>query len=263
MFPELTGAAGTALALPEGFDWQHWADRWERMQGRYLVRRAERFETVVRTVRDTVAPVSCIVDLGCGPGSLMLPLLEAFPRAEAWGIDFDPAMLLLAGERLSHLGGRVHLVQADLSTSSWEGDLPPAVDAVVSATALHWLAQDRLATLYRQVARRLRPGGMFLNADHVGSDDPAIQKGREQRRARMRAGVAEAGDWDGFWGAYLRALGAAPREVGGWESGVEAGMPLTWHLDVLRACGFRAVDCFWRCDCDAIYGGVAGSDLVS
>jgi hypothetical protein len=77
----------------------------------------------------------------------------------------------------------------------------------------------------------------------------------------MRAGGAEADDWDGFWDAYLHALGAAPRKAGGWEGGVEVGLPLAWHLDVLRACGFRAVDCFWRCDCDAIYGGVAGSDV--
>jgi hypothetical protein len=48
------------------------------------------------------------------------------------------------------------------------------------------------------------------------------------------------------------------RLLGDWEGGIEDGLPLAWHLDALRASGFRSVDCFWRCDCDAIYGGIKG-----
>jgi hypothetical protein len=67
-------------------------------------------------------------------------------------------------------------------------------------------------------------------------------------------------DWDSFWTAYTAALGldaaeADARVLGGWDGGVEEGLPLAWHLDALREAGFGAVDCFWRCDCDAIYGG--------
>ena len=37
----------------------------------------------------------------------------------------------------------------------------------VPATALHWLEPDALAALYRTLAARLRPGGVFVNADHM------------------------------------------------------------------------------------------------
>ena len=43
--------------------------------------------------------------------------------------------------------------------------------------------------------------------------------------------------------------------TGPWE-GSEEGLPLEWHFEKLGASGFEAVDCFWRCDCDAIYGGI-------
>ncbi|WP_366521110.1 class I SAM-dependent methyltransferase [Lapillicoccus sp.] len=40
-------------------------------------------------------------------------------------------------------------------------------DAVLSSTALHWLPAEALSGLYRDLAQLLRPGGVFLNADHL------------------------------------------------------------------------------------------------
>lgn len=61
------------------------------MQERYLVERAERFETIVRLIRETQHSLEAVLDLGCGTGSLMSSVLEAFPEASVTGIDFDPA----------------------------------------------------------------------------------------------------------------------------------------------------------------------------
>ena len=300
----ITKNVGT-LTLPPGFDWQRWVERWDRMQARYLVKREERFALLARLVRGEAThregkgPSAQVVDLGCGPGSLMEVMLDAMPRAEVWGIDFDPAALLLAWARLARYGERAHLALADLRSPTWTdglrtlGRLPRGVDAVVSATALHWLKPGPLATLYGQIAALLRPGGLFLNADHVGSDYPPLQAAWERHRAEMRAaqhdgrndevdrnpvadknpvgaslGSADPADansgspepWDEFWTAYTAALGLdaaeeGARVLGGWDGGVEQGLSLAWHLDALREAGFGAVDCFWRCDCDAIYGG--------
>jgi SAM-dependent methyltransferase len=265
-------------SLPRGFDWQPWVERWDRMQARYLVKREERFALLARIVRECVGLSAQVVDLGCGPGSLMEVMLDAMPRAEVWGIDFDPAALLLARARLARYGERAHLALADLRSPTWTDDLralvrlPREVDVVVSATALHWLKPGPLAALYGQIAALLRPGGLLLNADHVGSDCLSLQAAWERHRTAMRAaqgnrilirGGSESefvDDWDSFWTAYTAALGldaaeADARVLGGWDGGVEEGLPLAWHLDALREAGFGAVDCFWRCDCDAIYGG--------
>jgi hypothetical protein len=263
------------LEPPPGFDWRHWVERWERMQERYLVRRAERFATMIYLVQECCSvpevPAPRVLFLGCGPGSLMEPLLDAIPGASVWGVDLNPAMLLLAGERLARFGmrpranegARVHLVRADLRDPSWAEGIPLPLDAVLSATALHWLLPEPLTALYRQLIGMLRPGGLLLNADHVGSEYPPLQRAWEGHREGMREreGHGEADDWDGWWQAYSRALGlerGPQASIDGWEGGVEDGLPLAWHLDRLRACGFRSVDCFWRSDCDAIYGGFAG-----
>jgi trans-aconitate methyltransferase len=252
------------ITPPPGFDWQYWAQRWDRMQERYLVRRNERFATLIGLIGATQAHVKRVLDLGCGPGTLTLAILEAFPEAEVYGIDFDPSVLVLAQARLARSGDRVHLLRADLRQPSWAETLPTPMDAVISATALHWLEPDALAALYRRTAGLLRPGGILLNADHVGSEHGAVQRAWEQHREteraaerQARAGEQKVDDWDAFWSAYGQALAYTSQESSdGWKGGIEEGLPLSWHLDQLRACGFYAADCFARWDCDALYGGI-------
>jgi SAM-dependent methyltransferase len=195
---------------------------------------------------------------------LIQPFLDAFPEAEVYGIDFDPALLPLAQERLRRYGARARLLLADLRGDEWRERVLSPLDAAISATALHWLRETELAALYRRLSTILRPGGIFLNADHVGSQHPGVQAFWERNRDELRRteGKAATGeDWDTFWDAYIQALGLPgqrqvnERVVGGWNGGIEAGLPLEWHLAQLKMNGFAHADCFWRCDCDAIYGG--------
>ena len=249
--------------MMETFDWQPWIDRWERMQERYLVDRAERFAVMIRMVRATQPSVSRVLDLGCGPGSLMCQFLKDFPDAQVVGIDLDQTLLRLARAQLTNFGERAKIIQADLRESSWV-QLASQFDAVVSSTALHWLAPEQLATLYVQVAQVLRPGGIFLNADHVGSESPSIQQAWERHRDELlKSKTTNADDWNGFWKAYAQALEVNHDEIhqrleATYAKGVEQGLPLSWHFHELQTKGFLYVDCFWRSDGDAVYGGILG-----
>ena len=99
----------------------------------------------------------------------------------------------------------------------------------------------------------------FPEAQIFGIDfDPTLLALAEKRLAEFGDRAPE--DREGFWDAYGRALeidikAFRSRFAKPWE-GSEEGLPLEWHFERLRASGFEAVDCFWRCDCDAIYGGI-------
>lgn len=250
------------IKLPADIDWRFWIERWDKMQDSYLPRRKERFELMVGLIGDTQQSVTHVLDIGCGTGSLMLPILKKFRKAEVFGIDFDPTLLLLAEKRLAEFGDRVHLIQTDLRDESWLKLVPHPMEAAVSATTLHWLSPEQIGRLYDKVAEILRPGAVFLNADHVRSDFESIQKAWQQHREQMLRQEADrsAEDWEGFWDAYGKALEidikAFRRKLTGPWEGSEEGLPLEWHFRKLRDSGFVAVDCFWRCDCDAIYGGI-------
>jgi len=230
------------------------------MQDRYLVRRDERFELMVRLISETQSKVAQVLDLGCGTASLMLRVLEAFPQACVWGIDFDATLLALAEKRLAEFAGRARLIHANLRDESWLELITHPLDAVISATTLHWVSPTKLSNLYLRVAEILRPGGIFINADHVRSASQTIQKAWEHNRERMLAHQQDGDDWDDFWQAYGQALKIDIKEyrrtlTEPWE-GSEEGLPLEWHFEKLKTSGFEALDYFWRLDCDAVYGGI-------
>jgi ubiquinone/menaquinone biosynthesis C-methylase UbiE len=251
------------IIMPDAFDCKVWVDRWDLMQNRYLVKRQERFEIINNIIRATNENLKTIVDLGCGTGSLMASLLEIFPDVKVIGIDFDPTMLILASERLKPFGRRAKVEFNDIRTPSWTKVMTESVDVIVSATALHWLNSSQLNEIYKQIVKILKRGGLFLNADHVGSESAPVQKYWEANREKIiKEGIyRNSDDWDGFWNEYAKALKVDIEEMhknitGGWEGGVEEGLPLSWHFDKLRENGFSTVDCFWRSDGDAIYGGI-------
>ncbi len=248
--------------LPPNLDPAEWLDRWDRMQERYVPCRQERFELMLDLVRATQVEPAVLVDLGCGTGTLMEMCLTAFPSAEVVGIDLDPTLLALAQTRTSAESSRVHLLQADLREPSWVSLVPTRANACLSATALHWVSAEALPAIYASVAQCLAPGGMLLNADHVASQVPSIQASWERRRDRWleRHRDPRSDDWQAFWDGYLALWGDDARQaraaaLGPW-TGVEQGLPLPWHLSALKKAGFTAADCFWRSDCDAIYGGI-------
>jgi len=252
------------IQLPSNFDWRYWVKRFEKMQKRYLVRWEDRFEIIVRLLEAKEDDVNLVVDLGCGAGSLAERILKAFGECKITAIDFDPTLLMLAKARLGKFGKRARIVLQDLREKSWTNCVKGKVDAVVSATALHWFSADQLTDLYQQLAGVLKPSGIFLNADHVASDSAAIQKAWEQHREIMRndEGYGNGDAWDGFFEACAEALNMdvhriRQKAIGQWV-GVEEGLPLAWHFDRLQECGFASVDCFWRCDCDAVYGAIRG-----
>ena len=60
-----------------------------------------------------------IVDLGCGNGSLLLPLAQKFPEHEFFGIEWDWFVYLLARFRGKNLRN-LHIVYGDFMKQDWK-----------------------------------------------------------------------------------------------------------------------------------------------
>lgn len=188
-----------------------WIARWDAQQEGYIPFREERFavhaDAVAAALEGVEAPV--VVDLGCGPGSLTARLAERLPGASFIGVDADPLLLGLAE---AHYGDTARWVRADLADPSWTEALPPVVHAAVSTTALHWMGREALAALYRSLAERTAPGGVFANADHMPLPDArmnalaaAVGRGRTGR-----AGVGDREEWGAWWESALADERLAP-----------------------------------------------------
>lgn len=240
-------------------DVHHLISRWDSMQEYYNPDRKERFKTLISLIKAKKNEPELILDLGCGTGSIMLECLLAFPSSQVKGIDFDFTLLALAKERLDKFGTRVTLVQSDFRNDDWVNK-SNTYDVILSATALHWLDSHELAELYTKIYASLKPKGIFLNADHVGSSDSEIQEALENNKRKIYSKISLNDPWKSFWEEYFTELGneiKAQRDKmqGNWH-GVEEGLPLEWHFMKLKESGFAYVDCFYRFFNDAIYGGI-------
>jgi SAM-dependent methyltransferase len=235
---------------------RHWATRWDRQQERYIADREQRF-TVCADLIDAVAarPGPAVVDLGCGPGSLLDRLAERLPRARLTGVDNDPLLLEIARRCCP----AATLIDADLAdATAWAGPAASPVDAVVSSTALHWLPVEDLVAVYAAAARLVRPGGLLINADHLFDAQPAVAALSAELRARreMRTGVVRHEDWASWWQAAgddpdtaCLARQRADRGVtGGWSN----GLTVADHEQLLRAAGFREVGPVWQYGNDVV-----------
>src|SRR5579872_5491450 len=111
-----------------------------------------------------------ILDLGSGDGRLLALVRLARPGAQAAALDFSDAMLGRLRARFA--SDPVTIVAHDLARP-----LPDSLgefDAVVSSFAIHHLAHARKRALYAEIFTRLRPGGGFLNLEHVSSPTPQL-----------------------------------------------------------------------------------------
>jgi trans-aconitate methyltransferase len=157
-----------AHELPTQVDWQRWLQRWDVQLTGYLPDREARFNAMLDVLEALLPKVFVALDLACGPGAISQRLLARFPQARCVAVDLDPVLLTMGQSVLGTMGGRLRWVTTDLMTAEWSAELGEAqFDAVLSTTALHWLAAGHLVRLYRQLGQLVRPGGVVLNGDHM------------------------------------------------------------------------------------------------
>ncbi|WP_208867395.1 class I SAM-dependent methyltransferase [Streptomyces himastatinicus] len=154
--------------------------------------------------------------------------------------------------------GPQHNVETVIGEPGWTDalDLDRPLDAAVSTTALHYLAEGSLRRTYHHLAALLRPGGVLVNADHFPSDDTqptqlAAHVGN-RRSERLRAFTHE--DWGAWWAATakdpeLSGLLAERRRKqppASREGGGHNGLCLPRHIELLRQAGFAQAGPVWQ-----------------
>ena len=157
---------------------------------------------------------SRVLDLGTGDGRLIGLLRRARPGITAFGIDSSPLMLKRARARFAQ-DPLVEIVDHDLAER-----LPRLgeLDAVVSSLAIHHLEHERKRELYREVFGLLRPGGVFINLDHVASPTANLHL------------------------AFFEAIDEPIENEDPSDRLLDVHTQLGWLVEI----GFEDVDCLWK-----------------
>ncbi|CDN45435.1 MULTISPECIES: class I SAM-dependent methyltransferase [Paenibacillus] len=195
-----------------------------------------------------------IADLGCGTGSLSIPLAKSGFRV--YGIDLSADMLSIARSKWDETpqqairsnAGSVRWLQQDMR--DWE--LPDPVDAAISfCDCLNYLTEEEdIEAAFKATFRGLKDGGVFLFDVHAPStlrryaeEQPfflderdvgyiwtsELEEDRIEIRHHLTIFAKDAGDRDG---RFIRFE----------ETHLQRAYDPDWIVRALKAAGFSRVD---------------------
>ena len=135
-----------------------------------VMRRAALAEIALELRGRDQRSVACL-DLACGTGRFLRQVLDAFPRLRATGMDLSPAYAQAARDAVAPFR------QAEIVEGAAEA--APFADAsfdIVSCVYLfHELPPRVRPEVAREIARILKPGGLFVFCDALQyGDDPGL-----------------------------------------------------------------------------------------
>jgi len=237
-------------------DWGAMLRSWDAQQESFNPLRERRFTVMLEILGATVGSRFTALDLGSGPGSLSARLLGRFPAARAIAVDYDPVSLAVGEGALGNQGGRLTWVDAKLGAPGWTDRLPRRrIDAAVSTTALHWLTPPRLRSLYRDLAKILPRGGVFLNGDYLayGARTPGLRRLAARVYRHRTRGIPPGKEWSAWteWWERAEKVPAlrpyfAERTRRASYHPKHETTSLDLHEEALRRAGFREVAVLWQ-----------------
>ncbi|MGO8948056.1 MAG: class I SAM-dependent methyltransferase [Ktedonobacterales bacterium] len=142
-------------------NWQQW------MYNQIYRRGATRWDSNTASIPNDVqqliesvhtSPTSRALDLGCGTGSMAIALAQ-----EGWqvvGVDFSSVAIAAARAKAAGIAG-VTFVEGDVSRLAANGVHGP-FDLAYDLGCYHALPTNRRQAYVQELARVLRPGGLFL-----------------------------------------------------------------------------------------------------
>lgn len=161
------------------------------LTARRVLRRA--YRRIAADVAAGAPEGAAILDVGTGPGVLLVELAKRRPDLQLTGIDISPDMITAATRNLKPYGNRATALVGDVGHL----DFPDrSFDLVVSSLSLHhW--EDPAAAV-PELARVLRPAGRLVVYDFRSAPfeslidaarDRHVLNGQSPDRTSIRAGI--------------------------------------------------------------------------
>ncbi len=211
----------------------------------------EQIDITLRLISAARDHLETFLNIGCGDGMLAAAILDEFPHARGLLVDPSSAPLETARQRLRPHAGRFECRRADYLEPDWvqQTAVFAPFGAIVRGMAMPILPSERKQAFFGEVFGLLKPGGIFLNIEHVASatrwtesvfDDYMIEAifGEQIRAAEGKSRAEVAREY------YEQA----ERDAGGFA-------PLEVQCDWLRETGYEGVECYLKVSELAVFGG--------
>ena len=208
------------------------------------------FDVMNRLLAAAGIQVVTLLDLGAGDGIVTDVISRRYPLTSAVLVDFSTPMLEAARDRLSSRQSTINasFVAGDFREDEWHGYVASAgpYDAVISRFAIHHIPDAMKRDLYAAILGWLRPGGMFINIEHVSSGSEMYSTANDQLMIDGMANTrADLMDIEAVTASYHARQDA--------DANILAPVheQLAWLLDA----GYVDVDCAFKAFELAVFAG--------
>lgn len=116
-----------------------------------------------RVAEETIARApqkSTVIDLGCGPGTVLRMIREKRPDLTLIGADIDPAIIRLAEKEAAGKDIEFHIAPIDEVPFTAQ-----SADIIISSLMFHHLDEPVKRRAFEHIRRILKPEGIFLLCD--------------------------------------------------------------------------------------------------
>jgi tRNA (cmo5U34)-methyltransferase len=226
----------------------------------------EQIDIMLRLIRASQPEVNWVLDLGCGDGILGTAVLDQYPKANVVFIDFSEPMLTAAKQRLDN-NPNAHTILQDYGERGWENQLQKIKDldtetnnlqspisnlfnVIVSGYSIHHQPDDRKKEVYTELFNLLKPGGIFINIEHVQSADPWLEKRFQELFVDKIYKIQQQNGNNKTWEEVDREFYSRPDK----DANILA--PVEDQCDWLRTIGYEKVDIYLKIFELAVFGGI-------
>ncbi|MEK3912240.1 class I SAM-dependent methyltransferase [Paenibacillus sp. FSL H7-0331] len=195
-------------------------------QRRQLIPCFDEFYGMALSLTESHKQTPRILDLGAGTGLFSRMVLQKYPSAHLTLMDLSDQMLEGARRRFRE-EDHVQYIVGDYSSYIF----PESYDIIVSSLSIHHLTHPAKRQLFATVYQLLNSDGVFVNADQVQGNTPAIDQYHKQR-----------------WLAHINNSGLSRESI---DASVERrkldiNAKLGEQIEWLEQAGFTDVDCMYK-----------------
>jgi len=211
----------------------------------------EQIGIMMSILKARTEPVENFLDLGCGDGILGAAILGEYPSARGLFADFSEPMLDQAREALKEYAGQLTFENLDYGDKAWVNRIQPhgPFDAVVSGYSIHHQPDFRKREVYAEIYSMLKPGGWFINIEHVSSASQLNVDLFEHHYVSARYAIEKRNGGTRTFEQIADEYQKRPDKAANILASTE--LQCGW----LREIGYEEVDCYFRVYELAVFGG--------
>ncbi|HXW68740.1 MAG TPA: class I SAM-dependent methyltransferase [Dissulfurispiraceae bacterium] len=189
---------------------------------------------------------SSLLDIGCGDGIVTSAIVEVDRLISVTLVDGSEDMLLKAKERLNGFTNAQY-IHATFQDMIHRDIIDGKFNIVASSMAIHHLAKDEKAEIFKRIYAYLEDGGYFINIDVVLSPCETLE-------------VWYLKLWQEWMDQKKRVVGIKDNQFPDIitrykENKDNKPDTLEDQLTLLEDSGFKDVDCYYKYGIFTIYGG--------